>query len=860
MKFFNQCAAIGLAMTLLSSCSQDAPWGVTTGEGGLRLKVEAISNVKAAVPAVRAITTDVVTPPASQFEVSMVKEGGGYEQTWSSIAEFEEVTSFPVGNYILSAYYGDDSSQGTVASADLGYEHAQYYGETQVTIRENETTEVQLTVGLTNAIVVIEYTEAFKKYFKSYSTTVQSAGGDPLKLGDNEAMNYVQPGEMTIIISAVQQNDKELTLSPGKFDIEANHMYKLRYNIYNGEIGDAVLAIEFDDSLNVEPITINLSEELQSTRAPQVSTIGFEPGDKIVTLSGTPYLKDAKFSVVADGGISSAKLTINSDSFAPSYLKNGEIDLCSSSALENRAAMEADGIKAIGFHDNDGKMGEVDLSGLFSKLKEGEHSFSLLVTDKYTQSNDPVGCLLNCIPADMAVEGLDAIYGEGYADLRVKYNGPDPVEFGNPFSFSVKTSAGTERCDIKSISLEAESTRTDYPSHYYIYRIALPFIEDDTFNVNVLFNEDEAPCGPATVNFIFPNYNEYMEYDAMATRLRFRTNFSDPYKKKLFEDRMRVFVGGQEKEATFDNSINAYVIEGLSSGQSYEVKTSLQKADTPNVFGSSADITMEEAAPVPNGDFSQTQQTINQDLKIGGDWKYLGRSYSNYCKMQYSEPDGGWASINEKTFYTESSCKNTWFLVASTYMDGSDVVIRSVAYDHNGTEPAVSNSGVSVTHSYCQNRPDNISNRSAGELFLGSYSYKDNIESRSEGINFNGRPKSLNFSYKYNPYNADKGYLEVVLLDSDNNVVNSETITLEESSNKKDFILTLPSYKFGVKVSKLKIKFLSSTQDPVQTQNIEDIDLSLDNKSAGGTLKDVNGTHTYCRGSILTISSLEFKY
>lgn len=860
MKIINQCAAFGLALTMLSSCSQDAPWSVNSGEGALRIKVEAVSNVEAAVPAVRAITTDVVTPPASQFEISMVKEGGGYEQTWSSIAEFEKETTFPVGNYILSAYYGDDSSQGTVASADLGYEYAQYYGETQVTIRENETTEVQLTVGLTNAIVVIEYTEAFKNYFKSYHTILYTAGeGDPLDIGSNEAMNYVQPGELGITIAAVQQNDKELTLSPGKFDIEANHMYKLRYNVYNGEIGDAVLAIEFDDSLNVEPITINLSEELEATRAPQVTTIGFEPSVDLVTLSGTPYLGDAKFSVVADGGIASAVLTINSksDTFKPSYLTNGTIDLCSAFAAENRAAMEADGIKIIGLQDENSKMGELDLSGLFSKLAEDTHTFTLLVSDTYRQSNEPVTCTLTCLPTDMGVEGLDAMYGEGYADLRVRYNGPHPALHGNPFSFSVKTSTGEETCEIKTIKLESESTRADFPAEYYIYRVGLPFIETDSFDVNVFFNGTVAPCGPATVNFNFPNYNENMEYDAMATQLRFRTNFTDPYKKKLIEDRMRVFIGGEEKEATFDKNINAYVIEGLTPDQDYAVKTTLQAADNPTDFGSQTSLKMEEALPVPNGDFSQTHETIHEKLQVGGKWQGWGH-YTTTCLMQYSEPSGDWASINSKTFYLGSTSKNTWFMVASTFMQSDgEVLIRSVAYDHAGIEPKESGGAFSVT-SYCTNYPDRIANRVAGELFLGNYSF-DGTDHRNEGIDFGARPSKFVFNYKYQPYKSDSGLVEVKIISSDGTVISSISKELEESNEMKEIAVDMPLYEFGSKPSILCINFVSSTHVPVLTRENSEIDLSADSKAAGGDIS-TNSAHALSTGSELTVSNLRFNY
>ncbi len=42
-------------------------------------------------------------------------------------------------------------------------------------------------------------------------------------------------------------------------------MYKMRYNIYNGEVGNAKLEISFDENLETEPIVIDLSGDLENT-------------------------------------------------------------------------------------------------------------------------------------------------------------------------------------------------------------------------------------------------------------------------------------------------------------------------------------------------------------------------------------------------------------------------------------------------------------------------------------------------------------------------------------------------------------------------------------------------------------------
>ncbi len=87
-----------------------------------------------------------------------------------------------------------------------------------MTVREGQTSEVQLQPSLANAVLVIEYTDAFKNYFPYYSTTVQTEGHDAVNLGNLDgAYNYVVPGNLDITIEAQLQNGNRVHLTPSKF-------------------------------------------------------------------------------------------------------------------------------------------------------------------------------------------------------------------------------------------------------------------------------------------------------------------------------------------------------------------------------------------------------------------------------------------------------------------------------------------------------------------------------------------------------------------------------------------------------------------------------------------------------------------
>ena len=833
MKFLNQCAAVGLAATLLASCSEENPWGATSGEGTLHLRIEANSDVEAAVPAVRAISETIPTPPASAFQVSMVKEAGGYSKTWASMDEFSKEESFPVGNYTLSISYGDETSQGQVLPNEMGYEHAYFYGETDVTIKEGQDTEVHLTAALQNAVVVIEYTDEFKNFFPEYHTIVQPAGGEAIDLGNNEAMNFVQPGDLNITIAATQQNGMELVLNPATFTVEGQHMYKLCYNIYNGEIGNTVLSIEFDESLTTEPVTVNLSDELLNTRAPQVTLIGPDQDQTLAYAPGAPYTGDAKFSIVADGGMEAAVLTISSDdsTFKPSFLsENNDIDLCAATPAQQKALEDA-GIKCIGFFGNRSTMAEVDLSGFFDKLPKGKCGFSFYVRDQYSQTSVPVGFSMAAIPVEKSAVCDDgAPFAENYVDIIVGYNGPEPT-INAPFSFQITRASGIDQnIDVLSVETsDAPKTRADeYPVKYYKYRLSLPEIDEilkkDAFEIRVLFNNVSKDAMVVPVNVVYPQHT--MTYDAMAKQLRWRVSFpgvenkeNSEALKEAYMSRLRVFMDGAAITSTYDSDIEAYVITGLTPDKSYNLQTSMQIASTPSEFATSADVSTEAAAAVPNGDFENLTETINKELQQGGGWSSLSSWAQQYTKETYnvSEPNG-WASVNAKTCNLNASTINTWFVVPSTYNVGdahsgnTAMAIRSVGYSYSGTVPSRSTHTDNTNYS-TKTPGDNPDHKAAGKLFLGSYRIDTSslTETYSQGVSFTGRPTSFSGYYKYTPQGDDKGMIKIEILDG-TNVFLSKTVEVESQANWTKFDVPIPKYAFGSKISTLKIMIASSNK------------------------------------------------
>lgn len=866
MKLLQKSMLFGAAAVIMTSCSQDAPWGAGKGEGEIHLNLSAYGDVTAAAPSVRAVSTDIVVPPVADFQVKVAKLDGSYSESFSTVEDFVNKGSFPAGSYEIEAWYGEPGSQGFVKSGEEDYAHAYYYGKsTNITVMEGQTTEVQLSASLNNAIIVIEYTDAFKTYFTDWSTSVQTSGYSPVDFGAEEGLSYVIPGTVNVTISAELPNGNRISLSPGSFDVAAQHMYKMRYNIYDGEVGKADrLEITFDDSLETEPIYIDLSGELENTAAPVVTPEGFVDGQNFVMQRGTSFDGEVKFNVAAAGTIAAANLTIESDSYTPSFLTNGTIDLCAATETQ-KAEMEMAGIKAVGFFRNPGKMAQLDLTELCRNLPEGKHRILFQVKDAYTQVNTPVSVGLACIPVDMGMTAEPAPFGEGYADIIVSYNGPDPTTPGsNPFTFRTQGNNGYVDSEIISIA-KKESTRA-FESYDYVYRITVPDVDRDKFTVRAYFGSETA-AGPdmtTDVEFEYPDYQ--VQLDPMTQKLRINVVHDDPKKKTLFFHKLKVFINGTRlSEGTFsrDEPTGWIAVYDLQPSTQYRVQTTLQSAENATQFGSDETITTSPATPVPNGDFSETAQTINKTLQVGGQYKVSPSTYTIKCPFQYSEPVGGWASINKKTFYEGADPQNSWFMVASTYKIGNDVEIRTVGYNHHGTVPATTGGAFNTTY-YCTNTPDyNDFTRVSGELFLGSYNF-DGTETRSEGVSFGARPTSLTFKYKYvAQQTSSRASAEVIIYAVDGKtVLNHRKIYLYDTPSMTDYKVVFYRYPFGIQAGKLCIKFLSSDLEEgvnIETKLPTGKELNEGSGLGNNTIK-TNAAKALCVGSILTISDLKFIY
>jgi hypothetical protein len=831
------------ALPLLVACSDENPWNTGNGEGGITPHLTTSGEVKSSI-AVRSSASELDVPEASQFSLSLSKLDGTYQKTWSSFDLFPTEDKFKVGQYTMSAFYGDIE--------DEGFERPYFYGESTFSVAEDQSTDVEITAKLANTMVSVAYTDAFKTYFKDFSTTLHSAGGAYIVVPKEETRPaYLMPGDVSITVSLTKQNNISATFQPADFKAEAQHHYRVTFDVNNGEVGEAQLVITFDDTVEQEAVQIDLSDEMMTAPAPQVIAQGFSTDTPLEILEQSTLSDPAKFFIRAKSGITNATLTVSSSA---SLSLGTEFDICSLSQAQ-LAQLTAAGIKETGLSGNLSTLAQVDMSSFLSTLPSGTHTFTLVVKDKMTKVNDPVAMTVNVSPLTLNIISVTpAAYGSDEGAAVVAFNGTNLAE---KLTIEAVDDYGTRRqCDITSITPRSSVRRTSdaYPTKQYDVKFKLPSTSRNvTFYVNYAGKE----MAQGTVER--RNIDFTINADPYANRavVYVTTDETDAYATII--NNLRVFAGSTELTITSRSVDRHYVIvHGLSAGSTYELKATMQSGSNPSSFCSPVSITTEAASVVPNGDFETLAQTINTTLNQGGRYSNLTQWTTVYNKETYDvyEPTG-WASVNAKTCNLSSSTLNTWFVVPSTYntseaQSGSNaMVVRSVGYDYAGSEPG--RDSRTDTGAYSR-KEATVANAASGRLFLGSYTINTSTmeQTFNQGVSFASRPTSLTGYYNYATDatdTAEKGVVTVTLLNGSTEI-GTGSIELSAATAFTAFTIPITYNVAYTKPTSLRIMICSTNRGSY----------SVTEETTNVKTTKYTELVQKAIGAVLTIDNLKFNY
>ena len=324
----------------------------------------------------------------------------------------------------MSAFYGDIDIE--------GFEKPFYLGETPVAVRDRENSSVEINCTLANVKVTVEYSDAFKKYFADYSTTIHSTGGEYIEFSKTETRAaYVKPGKITIQTHLKKQNGIESTFEPAAIpNAAARQHYKIKLDISDNNAGEAQLNISFDETTETQPIKIDISDEVMVAPAPSFLLSGFESGVPVEAKEfNYPADKNVNISLTAKGGLAGCTLTTSSRSLESKGWPQ-EIDLINMSE-DQAEILRRLGLKIKGFFEVGNKMGFIDFTELFTQLQiidnSDQHMFTISAKDLYGKvSESPISLSVKNLPLTFTLQEPEAVFvGSSSAIIPVLYDGSD---------------------------------------------------------------------------------------------------------------------------------------------------------------------------------------------------------------------------------------------------------------------------------------------------------------------------------------------------------------------------------------------------------------------------------------------------
>ncbi len=758
-----------IAIAALSGCS-DEMGGYGSGKGCINPAVdvdtEAVTS-RSSEPLSRAEYGDITK---DMLSLRITKADGSYQKTWDKLADFASGQAFTVGDYTVEAFYGDDAVEGFEAPA--------FSGSTNISVADGRTTNVALTATLSKAMLSIEYTEAFKDFMQAYSAEYTTAAGNTFAVAADELRPvYVAPGDVTVKVKVTTPAGKEATFNVATVKAEAKYHYHIKADVNNGEVGGSVLTVTFDENLATEIVEISLDDKLLSSQAPEVTADGFDPANPVYFIAGFGSDAKPKMSLVAMAGLKSVALHTES----ASLLAQGwpaDVEL-----LGNEdSRLTALGLKAIGLWNKPDQMAIIDFTDVLAHIMADANNpvstFTVTVTDKLNRVGEPMTLTVTSEAPNLMLSKLDDFEPGENLRVNLDFNGSaEQVREKVVFSYTNAASGTSRKLDIVDVQAAGRAMNS------YIVTITTPVIETAL--------ELSASCGGVTskCTIDFANFEVLgNENDTYATHAYVTVAGTDGTTPDL--SAAKFFVKGPSdsefRQVASTDKGGYFDIDGLIPGAANKVKVTINGSSSRAIT-----LNTEAAAQLPNSGFESDSWSV---LDSGSYWKrYSVEGWDTMNGLTTSQKGAGYAYIiNSGTKPTDDAKSGL-----------GAALIRTVGWGSGNTASA--NLFDKKSFGKCKYI-------TAGELFLGKWNGVE--QENTYGIDFDSRPSSMTFYYKYKTAydndNGDYGIALIKVMDESGNVLSEKSVNLPRQGAYEPQTLKL-EYGLGFKKAKtISVIFKSS--------------------------------------------------
>lgn len=736
---------LSLAALLLTTtgCHNDRNI-LITGYGDLNFTIHADTVAKGIAGAE---DLSIPQPDIEQFEITASNTITGYTKTWKTIEEFEAShRKVPVGTYIFSASMGKMEEE--------GFDMLSFYGESSATVYDDMLTDITLDCKIDNALVSSAISEAAVNEFKDISLRMKSTKGIYIGFSpDEHRAAYIRPGTIQGEVTLTNQEGKTITICPIEIsNAQVSEHYCVRTDIAETAEGKA-LTFVYDEATLANPATVPINDDLFNATPPEIKTIGFTNNDPITILESESPQQAVRCEISAPNGLKSIRLTALSETLYQDDISQ-EIELVG----KDLPILKEHGFVIEGNEENSTKA-TIDFTDMIPELsaktdEAATHYFILQAKDRYGMlANEPSVLAITTNPVKLLMDmptpvGFDATT----ANIKLSYNGTNLERF-------VKI-----QYQVNQDGVWQEATPTAIKQEGNTYTLTVPIPEGDNhIEFRASYKNGRRTSNVVTLQRIIPDFTAYCGseniWPSKADILIWSADNSKiiPYLSVYVKEQNGEFHPAVVERVTEEGRIT---VSTLMPSTSYTIKI-MAGIVSATSKEQSFDITTEAALQLPNPSFEDNKTTIDiSTINCGGKYSNLASwvPIYNTTSIKVNEPKE-WTSVNTKTCSSYTQPENTWFKVPTTeivrkgYEGAYAVKLRNAAWDLHGEEPP--RDARTDREYYSRNAPE-FSYRSAGKLFLGSYTfYPDGREEYKIGYPFTSRPTAIQGMYSYIQDNQD---------------------------------------------------------------------------------------------------------
>lgn len=217
---------IFLLLFFLGSCQDDVK------EGFGYLQFSSVELNKTVIPTSKAVDTEKIA-------LDLIREGEVVKHVddWTSLKG--ESLLLPTGAYVVKAYSAGKDIQ------DVGFEGKAYYaGQTEVKVEKDVAKPVEVICKLAQCMVSVEYSDNFKKNFKTYSCEVKNQYGTVEFVQDEKRAAYFPAADLTATLSLTNTDNKSFTLEKAITGVQTQYHYSIKYDVTNEGAGDFNITVD----------------------------------------------------------------------------------------------------------------------------------------------------------------------------------------------------------------------------------------------------------------------------------------------------------------------------------------------------------------------------------------------------------------------------------------------------------------------------------------------------------------------------------------------------------------------------------------------------------------------------------------